>query len=97
MLILTLTGTAFAAGPPNADSEESMAMLLVALFMIGVAYLLAHFVVDRLQRRYLFVSGVEYILLGVGLSFFHIFQQQEHQLYCQKALLHILVLLLQNQ
>jgi len=54
-----------------------MAMLLVALLMIAIAYLLAHFVVDRLQRRYLFVSGVEYILLGVGLSFFKIFQHSE--------------------
>ena len=74
MIVFALISAVHAADVNVADKEESMAMLLVALFMIGVAYLLAHFVVDRLQRRYLFVSGVEYILLGIGLSFFQIFQ-----------------------
>ena len=74
MLFLTVSTMAYAASGQDVDQKDSMAMILVALFMIGSAYLLAHFVVDRLQRKYLFVSGVEYILLGLGLSFFHIFQ-----------------------
>jgi hypothetical protein len=32
--------------------------------VIGVAYVLAHNVVERLQRRFLVVSGAEYLLLG---------------------------------
>ncbi|MCB9668889.1 MAG: hypothetical protein H6736_05305 [Alphaproteobacteria bacterium] len=35
---------------------------------MGTAYLLTHFVVNRLQRRFLFVSGLEYVLLGVLLG-----------------------------
>ena len=41
---------------------------LVLLVMVGIAYLLARFVVDRLQRRFLFVSGFEYIVLGLLLG-----------------------------
>ncbi|MCB9677573.1 MAG: hypothetical protein H6737_20875 [Alphaproteobacteria bacterium] len=41
---------------------------MVLLTMVGVAYLMARFVVNRLQRRFLFVSGLEYILLGVLLG-----------------------------
>ncbi len=36
--------------------------------MVGGAYLLTRFVVNRLQRRFLFVSGMEYIVLGVLLG-----------------------------
>ena len=42
----------------------------IGLFMIAIAYLLAHFVVDKLQKRYLFVSGIEYIALGHRAVFF---------------------------
>ncbi|MEZ4318177.1 MAG: hypothetical protein R3F61_11760 [Myxococcota bacterium] len=42
--------------------------MLVLLVMVGLAYLMARFVVNRLQRRFLFVSGMEYILLGVLLG-----------------------------
>jgi hypothetical protein len=50
-----------------------MGLLLVLLLMVAAAYLLGHFVVDRLQRRYLFVSGAEYIVLGLALSSIEIF------------------------
>ncbi len=45
-----------------------MGVLLILLAFVAVAYLLTHFVVDRLQRRFLFASGLEYILLGVLLG-----------------------------
>ncbi len=48
--------------------DGSMVLLLTLLGGIGAAYLLAHFLVDRLQRRWLFTSGAEYVLLGVLLG-----------------------------
>lgn len=42
-----------------------MLAALTFLAVIVFAYLAAHFVLDRLQSRYLFVSGLEYVLLGV--------------------------------
>jgi hypothetical protein len=53
---------AFAAGGGNAGDLGGVVLLVV---MVGVAYLLAHVVVDRLQRRFLLVTGVEYALLGL--------------------------------
>lgn len=49
-------------------ADGSMVLLLTILLGIGCAYLLAHFLVDRLQKRMLFVSGVEYVLLGILLG-----------------------------
>jgi hypothetical protein len=45
-----------------------MSTVLLLLGVVGAAYLLTHFVVERAQQRFLFVSGVEYVLLGVMLS-----------------------------
>ena len=45
-----------------------MILLLTVLGLISAAYLLTHFIVDRLQKWLLFVSGAEYILLGLVLS-----------------------------
>jgi len=53
---------AFAAGGGTAGDLGGVVLLVV---MVGVAYLLAHVVVDRLQRRFLLVTGVEYALLGL--------------------------------
>lgn len=39
--------------------------LLVLLGIIAAAYLITHLLVERLQRRFGFVTGVEYIVLGV--------------------------------
>ena len=36
--------------------------------LTGAAYLLAHFVVDRLQQRFLVLAGVEYLILGLLLG-----------------------------
>ncbi len=51
-----------------AGEDGSMILLLSVLGLIAAAYLLTHFIVDRLQRWLLFVSGAEYILLGLVLS-----------------------------
>jgi hypothetical protein len=42
--------------------------VVLLVLVIGVAYVLAHNVVERLQRRFLVVSGAEYLLLGVLLG-----------------------------
>ena len=60
-----LPGVAQAAsgsGPNGSAGELGTVVLLVVV--IGVAYVLAHNVVERLQRRFLVVSGAEYLLLG---------------------------------
>ena len=51
-----------------ASSDQSMTIVLSLIVMVATAYLLAHFVVEFLQRRWLFVSGAEYIILGIGLA-----------------------------
>ena len=57
---------AFASDAP--PSGGSMTTVLLLLAVVASAYLLAHFVVGRAQQRFLFVSGVEYVLLGVVLG-----------------------------
>jgi len=44
---------------------SSMITVLFLLAVVIGAYMLTHFVVERLQRTYLLVTGVEYMLLGV--------------------------------
>jgi hypothetical protein len=60
-----LPGVAHAASDSgqNGDAGELGTVVLLVL-VIGVAYVLAHNVVERLQRRFLVVSGAEYLLLG---------------------------------
>lgn len=55
-----------AEGPPS-GSRPLLAVVLLVLG-VGAAYLLAHAVVDRLQRRFLVTPGVEYVALGVLLG-----------------------------
>ncbi len=50
------------------DDASGTAEVVVLLLLVGAAYLLAHFVVGRLQKTLLVVSGVEYIVLGVLLG-----------------------------
>lgn len=66
---VALPSIAFAATDElqrGTTSELSTVVLLV--LVIGVAYVLAHNVVERLQHRFLVVSGLEYLLLGVMLG-----------------------------
>ena len=61
--------SAFASGGTSgSDDGESMIFLLSVILMLSFAYILTHFVVTKLQKRFLFISGFEYILLGLGLS-----------------------------
>jgi hypothetical protein len=56
--------TGGAAGP----TAGSIGMVVLLVFCVAAAYLAAHFVVDRLQRRLLIMSGIEYLLLGILLG-----------------------------
>src|SRR5210317_275314 len=60
-----LPGVAHAAsGSGPSDSADDLGTVVLLVIVIGVAYVLAHNVVERLQRRFLVVSGAEYLLLG---------------------------------
>lgn len=64
-----LPGVAYAAGEvDSADGAPKLSTVVALVLVIGVAYVLAHNVVERLQRRFLVVSGAEYLLLGVLLG-----------------------------
>lgn len=65
--VLAFARTAHAGGGA-APADGSMVLLLTILGAISGAYLLAHFLMDRIQRRVLITSGVEYVLLGVLLG-----------------------------
>ena len=60
-----LPGVAHAAsGAGQNDTAGELGTVVLLVIVIGVAYVLAHNVVERLQRRFLVVSGAEYLLLG---------------------------------
>ena len=66
---------AFAGG--GGGEEVSMMPLIFGLILLSFTYLAAHVIVDRLQRRYLFVSGIEYVALGMGLSYLAVFDRPQ--------------------
>ena len=53
-----------ASGSGPSDNADDLGTVVLLVIVIGVAYVLAHNVVERLQRRFLVVSGAEYLLLG---------------------------------
>jgi len=65
---------AHAAGSSHGASEaahaggDSLVTVLFLLVVVALAYILTHFVVERLQRRYLLLTGIEYVLLGIVLG-----------------------------
>lgn len=59
------SATALAGG---GGSVDTLGPVVAVVGGVALSYLFAHFVVDRLQRRLLFVTGFEYILLGVLLG-----------------------------
>jgi hypothetical protein len=64
-----LPGVARAAsGAAQEGSAGELGTIVFLVVVIGVAYVLAHNVVERLQRRFLVVSGAEYLLLGILLG-----------------------------
>ncbi|MEZ4253991.1 MAG: hypothetical protein R3B99_37770, partial [Polyangiales bacterium] len=72
MALLALGGLAIAPSPAFASggAADDGTTLTVVLLLFGVAcaYLLAHFVVDQLQARFLVLPGVEYLVLGLLLA-----------------------------
>ena len=70
LLILALSRIAEASADhaAPAGSDQSTTVVLSLIVMVAIAYLLAHFVVGYLQKRMTFVSGAEYIILGIGLA-----------------------------
>ncbi|TNE86514.1 MAG: hypothetical protein EP330_22510 [Deltaproteobacteria bacterium] len=69
---IAISQAAWAAGGgghgPAAEGEDPMLLVVFVVLAVGVAYVATHTIVERLHRRYLFVSGIEYILLGVLLG-----------------------------
>lgn len=60
-----LPGVAYAANDSSSEGGAGeLGTIVLLVVVIGVAYVLAHNVVERLQRRFLVVSGAEYLLLG---------------------------------
>ncbi|MEM9194986.1 MAG: hypothetical protein AAGF12_37760 [Myxococcota bacterium] len=57
--------TAYAAGGGESGAVSEIVLLLA---LVAVAYLLTHFVVGRLQRWFLIVAGLEYVVLGALLG-----------------------------
>lgn len=51
-------------GGGHGSADELFQDILVLLAVIGIAYLITHLLLERIQRRFGLVSGVEYILLG---------------------------------
>jgi hypothetical protein len=73
MIGLVLTSAqAWAAGGGHAAEAEpadgQMALVLALLAIVGVAYLTAHAAAEWLQRRFLVLTGAEYVLLGLLLG-----------------------------
>ncbi len=60
------TSPAFANAGGAAEQETLTVVLL--LLSVTIAYLLAHFFVDALQRRFLILAGAEYLVLGLLLG-----------------------------
>jgi hypothetical protein len=69
LLCTALPATARAASSGKTEGPTGdLGTVVLLVVVIGVAYVLAHNVVERLQRRFLVVSGAEYLLLGVLLG-----------------------------
>ena len=68
LTLLTAPIAANAGGAAPA-ADGSMALLLTILGAISAAYLAAHFLMERVQRRWLVTSGSEYVLLGIFLGY----------------------------
>jgi len=56
------------SGHDSGHADDSLGTVVALVLAVGCAYLLTHFVVDVLQRRFLLSTNVEYVLLGVLLG-----------------------------
>lgn len=55
--------------PAHASSGAAGSPLMtvvILVLLLAISYLLAHFVIGRLQRRFVFVTGIEFVLLGAA-------------------------------
>ena len=59
---LCASQTAWASG--GSALGKQLQGVLVLLGVIGVAYVIAHLIIDRVQRRFGLVTGIEYIVIG---------------------------------
>lgn len=64
MAVFVSVAHAQEASKPAQDTVE----VLLVLVSVAAAYLLAHLVVGRLQRTFLVVTGLEYVVLGILLG-----------------------------
>lgn len=53
---------AWASG--GSEVGEQLKGVLVLLGVVGVAYVIAHLIIDRVQRRFGVVTGIEFIIIG---------------------------------
>ncbi|MCB9594411.1 MAG: hypothetical protein H6719_16890 [Sandaracinaceae bacterium] len=66
---LGLPASALAQGGEHGGGGGDSTLTVVAIIgAVSVAYLLAHFVVERLQKAFLVLAGVEYLILGALLA-----------------------------
>jgi hypothetical protein len=65
---LALPAAASAAGGGGGGEGDSTVVVVALIGAVAAAYLLTHFVVERLQKAFLVMSGIEYIGLGVLLG-----------------------------
>ena len=68
LLLCTAWPSVAYAASEGDQGRGNLGTVVLLVLVIGVAYVLAHNVVERLQRRFLVVSGAEYLLLGVLLG-----------------------------
>ena len=68
LLVAAMPSVAYAAGSNAESTPGNLGTVVLLVMVIGAAYVLAHNVVERLQHRFLVVSGAEYLLLGVLLG-----------------------------
>ncbi len=65
LLVMYTPAVAWAEGEGGGLSVSTFQNILVLLAVVGVAYLITHALLERVQRRFGVVTGVEYILFGV--------------------------------
>jgi hypothetical protein len=65
---LLICGSSWASGDVHGAEHTGVAPVLIILATVVLAYLIAHVFVDWIQRRFMVVSGLEYMLLGALLG-----------------------------
>lgn len=64
-----ISKVAMASGQAHpTEGDDAMLVVVFVIMAVGIAYVATHTFVERLHRRYLFVSGIEYIVLGILLG-----------------------------